>query len=57
MDHQESFFTWQLEEQAALQAMSRPERFEPTRAKLRALGLPDAIPWAQVRQSDGANHE
>jgi hypothetical protein len=45
----EEFFNWQFEQQAALRAMSRPERFEATRAKLRSLGLPDAIPWAQVR--------
>jgi hypothetical protein len=43
------FFTWHYEQQAALRAMSRPERFEATRAKLRSLGLPDAIPWAHVR--------
>jgi hypothetical protein len=45
----EEFFNWQFEQQSALRAMTRPERFETTRAKLRALGLPDAIPWAQVR--------
>jgi hypothetical protein len=45
----EAFFTWQFEQQSALRAMSRPDRFDATRARLRKLGLPDAIPWAQVR--------
>jgi hypothetical protein len=44
------FFEWQFEQQSALRAMSRTERFEATRAKLIALGLPDAIPWARVAQ-------
>jgi len=42
------FFTWQFEHQGALAAMTPEERFQATVAKLRELGLPEAIPWARV---------
>jgi hypothetical protein len=43
------FFSSQFEQQAARWAMSHAERFEAARAMLRAVGLLDAIPRAQVR--------
>lgn len=45
----ESFYQWQIDEQATLAAMSHVERFEATRDKLRDLGLPESIPWARVQ--------